>query len=134
MGEKLNILVIEDSRTMQRILSNVIYQALPDSIIDLADNGAIAISKVREKQYDLILTDWNMPVMNGLDFVKKYREDYPRPRTPIVMVTTEGGRMEVVNALKAGVNNYIVKPFNAETLKEKLCSLKDLVYSSSNKF
>jgi two-component system chemotaxis response regulator CheY len=70
--------------------------------------------------FDIILTDWNMPNMNGLELVKKVRSEGNHQKTPIIMITTEGGKSEVITALKAGVNNYIVKPFSADILKEKL--------------
>lgn len=87
---------------------------------DEAEDGVKAWNKLASKQYDVILTDWNMPNMNGLDLVKKVRKEGNHQSTPIIMITTEGGKGEVITALKAGVNNYIVKPFNAEILKEKL--------------
>ena len=87
---------------------------------DEAEDGVTAWEQLGKAQYDIILTDWNMPNMNGLDLVKKVRAGGPHQKTPIIMITTEGGKMEVITALKAGVNNYIVKPFNAAILKEKL--------------
>lgn len=117
----MRILIIEDSKTMQRIIMNVVSSAFELNVdIDVADNGSIAFNLVKENKYDLILTDWNMPVMNGLEFVKKFREEFYKEKTPIFMITTEGGKDEVIIALKAGVNNYIIKPFKQDVLKEKL--------------
>ncbi len=87
---------------------------------DEAEDGVKAWKLLSESHYDVILTDWNMPNMNGLELVKKVRSEGTHQKTPIIMITTEGGKGEVITALKAGVNNYIVKPFNAEVLKEKL--------------
>ena len=87
---------------------------------DAVEDGLKAWKLLTEGHYDIILTDWNMPNMNGLELVKKVRSEGTHQKTPIIMITTEGGKGEVITALKAGVNNYIVKPFNAEVLKEKL--------------
>lgn len=115
----MNVLIVDDSATMRRIISNVVLQTgIPESNIYQAENGMNAIKVFNENNIDLILTDWNMPIMNGLDFVKTIRER--GFKIPIIMITTEGGKGEVITALKAGVNNYIVKPFGADVLKEKM--------------
>lgn len=117
----MKILVVDDSSTMRRIIGNVIMQlGFNKEDYDEAEDGIKAWKMLNEGQYDVILTDWNMPNMNGLELVKKIRADGSHIKTPIIMITTEGGRGEVIAALRAGVNNYIVKPFPAETLKEKL--------------
>ena len=117
----MKILVVDDSSTMRRIIGNVIMQlGFNKEDYDEAEDGVKAWKMLNEGQYDVILTDWNMPNMNGLELVKKIRADGSHIKTPIIMITTEGGRGEVIAALRAGVNNYIVKPFPAETLKEKL--------------
>lgn len=117
----MKILVVDDSSTMRRIIGNVIMQlGFNKEDYDEAEDGVKAWKMLNEGQYDIILTDWNMPNMNGLELVKKIRADGSHIKTPIIMITTEGGRGEVIAALRAGVNNYIVKPFPAETLKEKL--------------
>lgn len=113
----MNILVVDDSTTMQRIIKNCLIQiGLTD--IKLANDGLEALVIYEEEQIDLIITDWNMPNLNGLELVKEIRKR--NQDIPIVMVTTEGGKAEVITALKAGVNNYIVKPFTPMVLKEKL--------------
>ena len=120
----MKILVVDDSSTMRRIIGNVIMQlGFNKEDYDEAEDGVKAWKMLNEGQYDIILTDWNMPNMNGLELVKKIRAEGSHIKTPIIMITTEGGRGEVIAALRAGVNNYIVKPFPAETLKEKLDSL-----------
>ena len=120
----MRILIVDDSSTMRRIIGNVIMQlGFNKEDYDEAEDGVKAWKMLNEGQYDIILTDWNMPNMNGLELVKKIRAEGSHIKTPIIMITTEGGRGEVIAALRAGVNNYIVKPFPAETLKEKLDSV-----------
>ncbi len=117
----MKILIVDDSSTMRRIIGNVVTQlGYSKEDFDEAEDGVKAWKLLEQSQYDVILTDWNMPNMNGLDLVKKTRASGAHMKTPIIMITTEGGKGEVITALKAGVNNYIVKPFNAEILKEKL--------------
>jgi len=117
----MKILIVDDSSTMRRIIGNVVMQlGFKKEEFDEAEDGVKAWKMLEESTYDVILTDWNMPNMNGLDLVKKTRAEGGHMKTPIIMITTEGGKGEVITALKAGVNNYIVKPFNAEILKEKL--------------
>jgi len=117
----MKILIVDDSSTMRRIIGNVVMQlGFAKDNFDEAEDGVKAWKLLSESHYDVILTDWNMPNMNGLELVKKVRSEGIHQKTPIIMITTEGGKGEVIIALKAGVNNYIVKPFNAEVLKEKL--------------
>jgi two-component system, chemotaxis family, chemotaxis protein CheY len=117
----MKILIVDDSSTMRRIIGNVITQlGFTKDNFDEAEDGVKAWKLLTEAHYDVILTDWNMPNMNGLELVQKVRSEGTHQKTPIIMITTEGGKSEVITALKAGVNNYIVKPFSAEVLKEKL--------------
>jgi len=119
----MRILIVDDSSTMRRIIGNVVQQlGVSKEDFDEAEDGVVAWKLFKEKNnYDVVLTDWNMPNMNGLDLVKHIRT--ADKKVPIVMITTEGGKGEVITALKAGVNNYIVKPFSADILKEKLDGL-----------
>jgi two-component system chemotaxis response regulator CheY len=119
----MRILIVDDSSTMRRIIGNVVQQlGISKDDFDEAEDGVVAWKLFQEKNdYDVVLTDWNMPNMNGLDLVKHIRT--ANKKVPIVMITTEGGKGEVITALKAGVNNYIVKPFSADILKEKLDGL-----------
>jgi len=119
----MRILIVDDSSTMRRIIGNVVQQlGVAKEDFDEAEDGVVAWKLFKEKNnYDVVLTDWNMPNMNGLELVKTIRKE--NKTIPIVMITTEGGKGEVITALKAGVNNYIVKPFSAEVLKEKLDGL-----------
>ncbi len=117
----MKILIVDDSSTMRRIIGNVVMQlGFSRENFDEAEDGLKAWKLLSENSYDVILTDWNMPNMNGLELVKKVRSEGSHTKTPIIMITTEGGKGEVITALKSGVNNYIVKPFSAEILKEKL--------------
>ena len=119
----MRILIVDDSSTMRRIIGNVVQQlGVAKDDFDEAEDGVVAWKLFQEKNnYDVVLTDWNMPNMNGLELVKTIRAK--DKKVPIVMITTEGGKGEVITALKAGVNNYIVKPFSADILKEKLDGL-----------
>ncbi len=117
----MKILIVDDSSTMRRIIGNVVMQlGYEKEDYTEAEDGLKAWKELEANQYDIILTDWNMPHMNGLELVKKVRSEGKHQQVPIIMITTEGGKNEVITALKAGVNNYIVKPFSAEILKEKL--------------
>ena len=113
------ILVVDDSSTMRRIIINTLARLGFKDTIQAADGvEAWEAYQNHKDEISVIITDWNMPNMNGLEFVKKVRA--VDKETPIIMVTTEGGKKEVITALKAGVNNYIVKPFTPQVLKEKL--------------
>ena len=116
------ILIVDDSVTMRRIIKNTLTK-LGYSDFLLAEDGRDALVKLYSEHpstISAIITDWNMPIMDGLAFVKEVRKNDIYEDTPIVMVTTEGGKIEVITALKAGVNNYIIKPFTPEVLKGKL--------------
>ncbi len=121
----MKVLIVDDSSTMRRIIGNVVGQlGIPKEDFDEAEDGVVAWKLLAQNTYDIVLTDWNMPNMNGLQLVQKIRGEGSTHRTvPIIMITTEGGKSEVITALKAGVNNYIVKPFSADILKEKLDSV-----------
>jgi len=117
-----NILVVDDSSTMRRIITKTLIDLdIDPKCITQAVDGLDALGKMKSSTtFDLILTDWNMPKMDGLTLVNNLRLIPKSENTPIVMITTEGSKKEVIEALKSGVNNYIVKPFNADTLKTKL--------------
>ncbi len=118
MGMKF--LVVDDSSTMRRIIKNTLGRLGYKDILE-AENGVEAWSVMESNpEIDILVTDWNMPEMNGLELVKKVRSDDSYEDMPIIMVTTEGGKTEVITALKAGVNNYIIKPFTPQILREKL--------------
>lgn len=116
----MKLLVVDDSSTMRRIIKNTLQRLGYEDIFE-AENG-IEAWDILDKNSDMgvLITDWNMPEMNGLELVKKTRSDSRFADIPIIMITTEGGKVEVITAIKAGVNNYIVKPFTPQVLKEKL--------------
>ncbi|CBG39479.1 chemotaxis response regulator CheY [Helicobacter mustelae] len=116
----MKLLVVDDSSTMRRIIKNTLQRLGYEDILE-AEHGVEAWDILNgDSKIDVLITDWNMPEMNGLELVKKTRADARYEDIPIIMVTTEGGKAEVITALKAGVNNYIVKPFTPQVLKEKL--------------
>ena len=116
----MKLLVVDDSSTMRRIIKNTLARLNYKDVLEGEDGveGWDVLNK--NPDVDMLITDWNMPNMNGLELVKKVRADERFTDLPIIMVTTEGGKTEVITALKAGVNNYIVKPFTPQVLKEKL--------------
>ena len=116
----MKILVVDDSSTMRRIIKNTLKRIGYSDIIEGADGKEGWDALNNNKDVQMIITDWNMPEMNGLELVKLIRSDKHWDNIPIIMVTTEGGKAEVITALRAGVNNYIVKPFTPQVLKEKL--------------
>ncbi len=113
------ILVVDDYATMVRILRNLLKQLGYENVDDAAD-GSEALKKINEKHYGLIISDWNMEPMTGYDLLRQVRARNETTRLPFIMVTAESKTENVIAAKKAGVNNYIVKPFNAQTLKGKI--------------
>jgi len=115
----MKVLVVDDFSTMRRIVKNILRQ-IGFTNIEEAENGNDALVKLKRDKYDLVISDWNMPNMTGLDLLKAIRSDQDLCNIPVLMVTAEAKKENVIEAIKAGVNNYIVKPFTAETLKEKI--------------
>jgi two-component system, chemotaxis family, chemotaxis protein CheY len=113
------VLVVDDYKTMIRIIRNLLKQ-IGFEDVDEAEDGSEALGKMREKRYGLVISDWNMEPMTGYELLKEVRSDEKLARTPFIMVTAESKTENVIAAKKAGVNNYIVKPFNAQTLKSKI--------------
>jgi two-component system, chemotaxis family, chemotaxis protein CheY len=113
------ILVVDDYNTMIRIIRNLLKQ-LGFEDIDDANDGSAALGKMKGKRYGLVISDWNMEPMTGYELLKEVRGDPGLSKTPFIMVTAESKTENVIAAKKAGVNNYIVKPFNAQTLKTKI--------------
>lgn len=119
----MKLLVVDDSSTMRRIIKNTLVRLGYKDILE-GEDGLQGWNVLNENpDMGMLITDWNMPEMNGLELVKKVRADERFKDLPIIMVTTEGGKAEVITALKAGVNNYIVKPFTPQVLKEKLAAV-----------
>ena len=113
------ILVVDDYNTMIRIIRNLLRQ-LGFEHIDEANDGSSALAKMRTRQYGLVISDWNMEPMTGYDLLQVVRNDPHLAETPFIMVTAESKTDNVIAAKRAGVSNYIVKPFNAQTLKSKI--------------
>jgi len=116
------ILVVDDYSTMIRILCNLLKQ-LGYQNIDNANDGATALAKMRAKRYGLVISDWNMEPMSGYDLLKHVRADTALATTPFIMITAESKTENVIAAKRAGVSNYIVKPFNAQTLQSKIAAV-----------
>ncbi len=115
----IRILIVDDFSTMRRIIKNILKQ-LGFENVEEAENGADAYEMLDAEKFDFIITDWNMPVMDGLGLLKKVRTDPALKHLPVLMVTAEAEKDKVVTAIQAGINNYIVKPFTPEVLKEKM--------------
>jgi len=115
----LKILAVDDSPTMRRIIINTLKRAGFEHVIE-ANDGKDALAKMKVEEINFVITDWNMPEMDGLTFVTTLRSTPEYAKMPILMVTTRSVKDDILEALKAGVNNYIVKPFTPETLKEKI--------------
>ncbi|MBZ0156356.1 MAG: chemotaxis response regulator CheY [Alphaproteobacteria bacterium] len=122
---ELRVLVVDDFPTMRRIVKNLLRQ-LGFENIDEAEDGAQALGKLKGGNYGLVVSDWNMPNMEGIELLRNVRQEQtPLKDIPFLMVTAEAEKEKVIEAIKAGVDNYIVKPFTAEILKEKLEKIAD---------
>ncbi|WP_181699362.1 response regulator [Chthonobacter albigriseus] len=119
LDTSIPVLVVDDYKTMIRIIRNLLKQ-LGFEDVDEAADGTEALGKMRERRYGLVISDWNMEPMTGYELLKQVRADTGLAKTPFIMVTAESKTENVIAAKKAGVNNYIVKPFNAQTLKGKI--------------
>ncbi len=116
---KMKILVVDDFPTMRRIIKNLLKQ-LGYENIEEAEDGIQAYSKLKSNGFEFIVSDWNIPNMDGFELLKKVRSDPQLKDIPFLMVTAEAEKDKVIEAIKAGVSNYIVKPFTAEVLREKM--------------
>jgi two-component system chemotaxis response regulator CheY len=119
VDHSMPVLIVDDYKTMIRIIRNLLKQ-LGFGNVDEAGDGTAALNMMRQKDYGLIISDWNMEPMTGYELLREVRADGRLSRTPFIMVTAESKTENVIAAKKAGVNNYIVKPFNAATLKSKI--------------
>lgn len=118
----MNVLIVDDYKTMLRIIGNLLKQ-LGFANVDEATDGSMALNMFKEKTYGLVISDWNMEPMSGLDLLKSVRALPANGKVPFIMVTAESKTENVIIAKQAGVSNYIVKPFNADTLKAKMASV-----------
>ncbi len=131
VDKNIRILVVDDFSTMRRIVRNLLRE-LGFNNIEEAENGQEALHKLRAKPFDFVVSDWNMPVMQGIDLLREIRSDPRLKAIPVLMVTAEAKRDNILEAAKAGVNGYIVKPFTAETLKEKLDAIFKRLQTAQN--
>lgn len=118
----MQVLIVDDYKTMLRIIRNLLKQ-LGFNNVDEATDGSMALQKLRDKDYGMVISDWNMEPMTGIQLLREVRADSRLKALPFIMITAESKTENVIAAKEAGVNNYIVKPFNAATLKTKLVSV-----------
>ncbi len=118
-GAAMRILVVDDSSTMRRIIINTLNKIGYSDYAE-ASNGREGCEKLAADSFDLIITDWNMPEMSGVDFIRAVRANDQTKHLPVIMVTTNAAQGDIVQALDAGVNNYVVKPFTPDTIKERI--------------
>ena len=116
---RMKVLVVDDFATMRKIVRNILKQIGFEDITE-AEDGSVALRLIKSEPVGLVVSDWNMPNMSGLDLLKEIRKNPQTASLPVLMVTAEGLKENVMEAVKAGVNNYVVKPFNAEVLQEKI--------------
>ncbi len=119
MNKNMKILIVDDFSTMRRIVKNLLRD-LGFNNTQEADDGLTALPMLKKGGFDFVVTDWNMPGMQGIDLLKHIRVDDELKHLPVLMITAEAKREQIIEAAQAGVNGYIVKPFTAATLKEKL--------------
>lgn len=122
VDKNMSILIVDDYKTMLRIVRNLLKQ-LGFENVDEATDGGMAMAMLQTKHYDMVISDWNMEPVSGMELLKNVRADSKLKAMPFIMVTAESKPENVIAAKQAGVSNYIVKPFNAETLKTKLTSV-----------
>jgi two-component system chemotaxis response regulator CheY len=125
MSNDMNILVVDDFSTMRRIIKNLLHDLGYQNVSE-ADDGNTALPMLRTGKFDFLITDWNMPGMPGLELLKIVRADSALSKLPVLMLTAEAKREQIIEAAQAGVNGYVIKPFTAVTLKEKI----DKIFSS----
>jgi two-component system chemotaxis response regulator CheY len=121
-GPNTRFLIVDDFSTMRRIVRNLLKE-LGYTNVDEAEDGAMALNKLRSEAYDFVVSDWNMPVMDGLTMLQEIRKDPVLSKLPVLMVTAEAKKENIVAAAQAGANGYVVKPFTAATLDEKLAKI-----------
>jgi two-component system, chemotaxis family, chemotaxis protein CheY len=119
IDSKMKVLVVDDFSTMRKIVRIVLKQIGFEQIME-ADDGTTGLPIIKKEEIGLVVTDWNMPQMTGLELLKKIRNDDKIKNTPVLMVTAEGLKENIIEAVKAGVDNYVVKPFTADTIQEKI--------------
>ena len=132
LDKNMQILVVDDFSTMRRIVRNLLDElGFPAGNVREAEDGNSAMAMLRQGTIDFVITDWNMPGMTGIDLLRAIRADAALKSIPVLMVTAENTREQIIAAAQAGVNGYIVKPFNAVTLKEKLTKVFERIAAAS---
>ncbi len=127
----MKILVVDDFSTMRRIVRNLLVElGFSNPLIQEADDGDNALTMLRSMPFDLVVTDWNMPKMSGIDLLRAIRAEPAIKALPVLMVTAENNRDQIIAAAQAGVNGYVVKPFSAATLEEKLIRIFERLAAS----
>jgi two-component system chemotaxis response regulator CheY len=124
MGKDMKILVVDDFTTMRKVVRNLLKQGGYENVVE-AEDGVSALRAIKSQKIDFIISDWNMPNMTGIELLKAVRADAEISATPFLMVTAEALQDNVIAAVKAGVSNYIVKPFTAEVLSEKIAKITE---------
>ncbi|MDH5751769.1 MAG: response regulator [Deltaproteobacteria bacterium] len=122
LDPKMSVLVVDDFATMRRIITNVLKQLGYETIYE-AEDGTKALQILETEKVDFVITDWNMPQMSGLDLLKAIRASEDKKNIPVLMVTAEAMQENIIKAAQAGVNNYIIKPFDAKTLADKIAKI-----------
>ena len=122
LNTNMKILIVDDFSTMRRIVKNLLRDLGFNNTVE-ADDGLTALPLLKRGDFDFVVTDWNMPGMQGIDLLRQIRSDEQLKHLPVLMITAEAKRDQIIEAAQAGVNGYIVKPFNAVTLKEKLAKI-----------
>jgi two-component system chemotaxis response regulator CheY len=126
MDKHIKIMVVDDFATMRKVIRNLLKQVGYENIVE-AEDGVIALKTLKSQKIDLVVSDWNMPNMTGLELLKAVRSDEDLKATPFLMVTAEALQDNVIAAVKAGVSNYIVKPFTAEVLNDKITKILEKI-------
>jgi two-component system chemotaxis response regulator CheY len=119
LNPEMNVLVVDDAATMRRIIRSLLRELGLKNVRE-AEDGEMALAELKRQKADLVVSDWNMPKMTGIELLRAIRQDGALKDTPVLMVTAESKKENIIEAIQAGVNNYIVKPFNSKTLEEKL--------------
>jgi two-component system chemotaxis response regulator CheY len=122
LNPEMNVLVVDDAATMRRIVRSLLRELGLKNVRE-AEDGEMALEDLRRQKADLVVSDWAMPKMTGIELLRAIRQDEALKDTPVLMVTAESKKENIIEAVQAGVNNYIVKPFNSKTLEEKLSKI-----------
>lgn len=130
MDKNIKILIVDDFSTMRRIVKNLLNDLGFFNTTE-ADDGNTALVELRKGPFDLVITDWNMPGMAGIDLLRQVRADAALAKTPVLMVTAEAKREQIIEAAQAGVNGYVIKPFTAGTLSDKLSKIFERLESAA---